>query len=84
MRKSGNWAAFNGMHHGRLGGEKYSNTSIIEYVVEPTVWKTSQVLMFTFYTILRQVPESNLYGPGDDVRYSELEIEIGIAAKTSY
>jgi hypothetical protein len=35
--------------------------------------------MLTFYTILWQVPENNPYGPGDGVRYSELEIENGIA-----
>jgi hypothetical protein len=40
----------------------------MEYVVEPTV--------LTFYTILRQVPQRD---PCDSIRYSELEIGIGIA-----
>ena len=41
----------------------------MEYVVEPT-----------FYTILRQVPQRD---PCDSIRYSELEIGIGIARQNT-
>lgn len=39
--------------------------------------------MFTFYTILRQVPESIPYVPGDGIMYPELEIEINHPVKTA-
>jgi hypothetical protein len=50
----------------------------MEYVVEPTIRKTSQVMMLTFYTILRRSPKTIPMALVMCVRYSELEIEIGI------